>query len=162
MGLDMYFEARTSKFNSFSRWDLQEGKMDKTKYPKDLTTFGEYIMGNNYKSHSTEEYYQIGYFRKFNALHNWIVKHLANDVDECQRIYIEENEAEGLLKILKEVQADHTLADQLLPTADGCFFGSLQYDEWYFNDVDRAVELFDTIINNFNFGKYDLIYQASW
>ena len=88
MGLDMYYYARTKNklniedlkddnYQSFSRWDKEENKEDKTNYPEDLKELGDYIFERNFKSSFIDEddglyYYQIGYFRKFNALHKYM------------------------------------------------------------------------------------------
>ena len=37
---------------------------------------------------------------------------------------------------------------ELLPTIDGFFFGSTDYDQYYLDDVKRAIEIFDEIITN--------------
>ena len=46
---------------------------------------------------------EVAYWRKFNALHGWIVKNCADGVDECQEIHLGVEEIEQLLSTLKKV-----------------------------------------------------------
>ena len=164
MGLDMYFYARKTTYKSFSKWD-KSGKVDETNYPEDLKTFSDYIYDRNFKSAETETRYQIGYFRKFNALHSYIVKTFANGVDECQDIILYKEDVEQIKKVLDEVLNAHQQvekAKELLPTQSGFFFGGTDYDEFYFDDVKDAAGLMQNLLDNFDFENYQLIYQASW
>ncbi len=103
MGLDMYFYAKTKEhverpditddnYKSFSKWRAEDDPTlkDETNYPEDLKELGDYIYKINFKSSFIEDdgsyRYQIGYFRKFNALHNYLVYELADGIDECQDI----------------------------------------------------------------------------
>ena len=177
MGLDMYFYAKTKNkvnvenleddnYRSFCPWD-GEGKVDETNYPEDLKELGDYIYKTNFKSSFIDKdeasyYYQIGYFRKFNALHAYMVDTLANGVDECQEIEITKDDLLTLLDKLNKINNDRVEAANVLPTQDGFFFGSTNYDEYYFSDVKDAIEMCELFLKYFNFDKYDLIYQASW
>lgn len=92
MGLDMYLYAETyvSKYNYSDSFDKENGwsKSDNDEYTK-VNSIG--ILGRL----PTPEFGGItiakcvGYWRKANAIHGWIVRNLANDVDECQQIPIE-------------------------------------------------------------------------
>ena len=160
----MYFYARKTTYKSFSKWD-KSGKVDETNYPEDLKTFSDYIYDRNFKSAETETRYQIGYFRKFNALHSYIVKTFANGVDECQDIILYKEDVEQIKKVLDEVLNAHQQvekAKELLPTQSGFFFGGTDYDEFYFDDVKDAAGLMQNLLDNFDFENYQLIYQASW
>lgn len=48
--------------------------------------------------------YQVAYWRKANAIHNWFVKECGNGIDECQPIYVSEEKLRELLDICKEVK----------------------------------------------------------
>lgn len=89
---------------------------------------------------------------------------LDNGIDECQEIEITKDELKDLYHTLQAVKTDHSKAEELLPCQSGFFFGLYNYDEWYFEDVDDAIELFEKIdkVMQENKGKYDLVYQASW
>jgi hypothetical protein len=102
----------------------------------------------------------IGYWRKANAIHNWIVQNCADGVDECQRIYISQDKAKELVDTCKKVIKTPSLAGELLPPTAGFFFGSLDIDEWYVNDLKRTIEIFEKAFNASDI--YGVTYQASW
>lgn len=160
----MYFYARKTTYKSFSKWDNSD-RANEVNYPEDLKTFSDYICNRNFKSVQTETIYQIGYFRKFNALHSYIVKTFANGIDNCQDIILYKEDVEQIKKVLDDVLNAHQQvekAKELLPTQSGFFFGGTDYDEFYFEDVKVAADLMQSLLCNFDFDKYQLIYEASW
>lgn len=163
MGLDMYFFAKKTTYKSFSKWD-EPDRANEVNYPEDLKTFSDYIYDRNFKSVQTETIYQIGYFRKFNALHSYIVKTFADGVDNCQAILLHKEDVEQIKKVLDDVLKANTVekAKELLPTQSGFFFGGTDYDEFYFEEVKDAADLMQSFLDNFDFESYQLIYQASW
>lgn len=164
MGLDMYFYARKSTYKSFSNWDKLD-KVDETDYPEDLKTFSDYIYNRNFKSVQTEIRYQIGYFRKFNALHSYIVKTFANGIDICQDVFLFKEDVKKIKKVLDDIlETANTTekAKELLPTQSGFFFGGTNYDEYYFNEAKVAADLMQNLLDNFDFVNYQLVYKASW
>lgn len=131
------------------------------------------ILKYNFLSKETK--YQVGYWRKFNALHWWIVKNYANGEDDCQEIYLSVEDIEELLKVCQEVAMDHSKASELLPTKDGFFFGNTEYNDWYFKDIEYTIDLLQKIIeltkkqtkkknpeSAVRCYEWDIIYQASW
>ena len=178
MGLDMYFYLKEKRpvagwargnddeYKAFGRYDAKEGAVDETAYPEDIKELADYIYKTNYKSAFINmdgfRMYQIGYFRKFNALHNYIVNNLAEGIDECQEIEITKDNLYALLDKLIRVDNNKDLAHSELPTADGFFFGNTAYDDWYFSNVKEAIEMCKLFLTKIDFNKYDLIYQASW
>ena len=98
----------------------------------------------------------FAYWRKANAIHKWFVD-LSGEEDKCQKIYVSGKKLLELVELCKEVLADHDKAEELLPTQEGFFFGSYEYDEWYFQDLERTVELLKDVKP-----QDDFIYQASW
>ncbi len=177
MGLDMYFYARKKNqvadwkegddddYKAFSHWRANEGQQDKTNYPEDLKELGEYIYKINFKSSYINDAgyrcYQIGYFRKFNALHSYLCG-LDGGRDECQEIVVSKEALTKLLDILTAVKKDPSEADNLLPTQSGFFFGSVMYDDWYFSDIKDAIKMCKLFLKHLDFENYDLVYQASW
>ena len=160
----MYFYARKTTYKSFSKWDNPD-RANEVKYPEDLKIFSDYIYDRKFKSELIETTYQIGYFRKFNALHSYIVKTFANGVDDCQDIILYKEDVEQIKKVLDDVLNAHQQvekAKELLPTQSGFFFGGTDYDEFYFEDVKVAADLMQSFLDNFDFENYQLIYEASW
>lgn len=154
MGLDMYLEARkfVSGYSFEENTDAYDALMsmvglDKTKYDS---------------APSATISVNVGYWRKANSIHNWFVKNLANGVDECQDIYVPREKVLELLDVVKEVLADHSKAEELLPTSSGFFFGSTDYDEWYFSDLENTVKMLKNILKEPSLSNADLFYHASW
>lgn len=180
MGLDMYLYKKTYVKN----WNFMSKEEKHTitikKGGKKVTTIKPERI-----SEITEE---VAYWRKFNALHNWFVQKLADGVDDCREIYVTPKDLKELLETLKEVKTaldkagkkvvsvhtgwkngkeiyedmevyDSTEVEKLLPTAEGFFFGGTEYDDYYYNDVCKTIELLEELLKE---GAGDFYYQASW
>jgi hypothetical protein len=109
----------------------------------------------------------VAYWRKANAIHGWFVNTLANGVDECQKIEVPREELERLRDICATIlNADESnreaVASEYLPPTEGFFFGSYEYDEWYWKDLaDTHAEL-KRILASKSLADCDFTYQASW
>lgn len=157
MGLDMYFSARKTEFEH--RFD--ELPNIKIEYDEDLVDLQAYVTQRKSLSVTTE--YDIGYFRKFNALHNYIVREFTNGEDNCRPVYLSHEDCHKILDTLKSITPEN--AKDIMPTGSGFFFGSTEYDDYYFSDVADAIELFELICNLVDKDekyKWSIIYQASW
>lgn len=159
MGLDMYLYLE--KYESVGRWDDDADQKMKGFYPKELEGFAEENSKRNFLSKQTS--YQVGYWRKENAIHNWIVEHCAGGVDDQRKTYLTAEQAKELLQACKEVLTDNSKAKELLPTTDGFFFGSTDYDEWYFEGLEYTVHLLEEVIKFIDKDpNWDIIYEADW
>jgi len=102
----------------------------------------------------------VGYWRKANAIHGWIVNECANGVDECQQIHVPREKAQELLDYCKLVLAENDKADELLPPVAGFFFGGYEIDEWYLQNIQETIDIFESLLAS---DEADSIYyQASW
>lgn len=102
-------------------------------------------------------------WRKANAIHNWFINNCAIDAeDDCRPIYITREELENLHSVCENVLADNTLASNLLPTTSGFFFGSTDYDEWYFGYIQYTANALKAILENPFYADTSFEYQASW
>lgn len=152
MGLDMYLSreryigANYEHRNVKGKIELTEGK-DDTPINIELNKV-KYI----------EE--EAGYWRKVNAVHNWFVNNVQNGVDECQKCYVQKEQLEELLRICKLIKEDHTLAESLLPTQGGFFFGTTEYGDWYFQGIEDTIEILTKALENSD--NYEYYYQSSW
>jgi len=102
------------------------------------------------------------YWRKANAIHKWFVEKCADGVDECQDIYISPSRLEELLDEIKKVLKHKDNAEELLPTAEGFFFGGKDYDEYYFDELERTAKKIKDILTDSTIAKYEFYYKASW
>ena len=60
-------------------------------------------------------------------------------------------------KVLK----DSRVAEELLPSQSGFFFGGTDYDEWYWDDLKHTVEMLEPLLKQKD-SYADLYYSASW
>lgn len=106
---------------------------------------------------------EVGYWRKANAIHRWFAENVQGGKDDCN--YHDPVTKEHLIKlrdICNEVLENHIKADSLLPTMDGFFFGSMKYDEYYFEQLKYTKNLCNKLIDTFDFEHYELYYVSSW
>lgn len=162
MGLDMFLYIKRNDYRSKY---INDGNLE-LKYPKDITEFiPEPACG---LSVSRETSYQVGYWRKANHIHKWFVDTCANGEDDCNRIYLSIAQVEELLSLCKQVQTNHALAPNLLPTQEGFFFGPTDYGDYYFEDIDNTIKIIEPLLA-FMKHKWDeqdyiweVYYEASW
>jgi hypothetical protein len=106
---------------------------------------------------------EIGYWRKANEIHNWFVNNVQKGNDDCGEYYVDPKHIETLLATVREVLNNPKLAESLLPTQSGFFFGSTEYDECYFSGLRHTEEM---LANVLSFVKdnpaFNLYYQSSW
>jgi hypothetical protein len=181
MGLDMYLTKKTyvqvwEHQNPEERFEVVVKKGGVT-YPNIKPERVKYV----------EE--EVMYWRKFNALHNWFVENVQNGVDECQTSYVDREQIEELVNVLRQVKhslekspkgvvevvggwkdgkeykvpievfEDTSVCEELLPTASGFFFGGTEYDEYYFEQVKETLQVLEEELER---GSNDFYYHASW
>jgi len=101
----------------------------------------------------------MGYWRKSNMIHHWFVNNLADGVDECQPILVRREDLEQLKELCIEAIAVPENAPDILPTGSGFFFGSTDYDKYYFGDLNDTIGIITRCLDS----KFDYFeYQASW
>ena len=103
------------------------------------------------------------YWRKANAIHRWFVENVQGGEDNCERYYVSREKLLELRNLCANLctQKIEALAEDSLPTTDGFFFGSTEYDEWYWNDIENTVVGLDNALETFGDG-WHFHYQSSW
>lgn len=163
MGLDMYLHKKTYVKN----WDHQR--------PEERHEITVKLGGQAHPhikperiSEITE---QVAYWRKANAIHKWFVDNVQDGRDECQESYVEREQLAELVARCKEVLnsvetiepgqviAQPALANTLLPTQDGFFFGSTDYGQYYLADLRDTVAQLEPLLAEEGGAFY---YRASW
>jgi len=103
---------------------------------------------------------EVGYWRKFNALHSWFVNTFQDGVDECQQSIVDPEVLKELLYKLATINKKNV--KDVLPTQKGFFFGGTDYDEYFWQDVEEfRIYLLNLLADN-DFEEITLIYRASW
>lgn len=155
MGLDMYLEARKYVGGwSHSKPEEQEA------YKAVTEVVGlQDIQDGRFATVAVN----VAYWRKANHIHNWFVQNVQGGEDDCGQYRVTREQLMELEELCRKVSKDGTaeVAGELLPISTGFFFGSDQYDEWYFEDtnstVSRLAEILDAISD-----EYDFYYHSSW
>lgn len=109
-----------------------------------------------------KQVHEVAYWRKANAIHGWIIR-TAGVVDNCTPISLTKqdliNLRETCIKVLESNSAEVAL--ELLPPAEGFFFGSTTIDDWYWQDLNDTVDkLNDALEQSVDDAMFE--YQASW
>lgn len=105
---------------------------------------------------------QVGYWRKTNHIHHWIVKNLQDGEDKCEAVYFTKDKLKQLLKTCEIVLENFLKAPEILPTRNGFFFGSTDYDFDYLQEVNDTSILLKNILKNTNFDSEVILYYADW
>ena len=109
---------------------------------------------------------EVCYWRKANQIHRWFVENCQEGVDDCKEYYVSFEQLEKLVSICETVLAakNDVLSASLLPPQQGFFFGSYEFDDWYYENVSNTIDqLKECIINaTVDSGSKDYYYSSSW
>jgi len=148
MGLDMYLFANRHV------WNFDEGVGAR------LSSEVGKILGLSNDIQLVQLRFEIGYWRKANHIHRWFVKNIQQDKDDCGFYDVYEHNLLSLKNDCEKVLADRDLASKILPTQAGFFFGSKDYDEWYYNSLKDTIEIIDRALELGN--QFLFQYHSSW
>lgn len=153
MGLDMYLSKKTY----VRKWDYIP---DEKQYDVVVTRGGQpYNSIDPNKITYVEE--QVMYWRKANQIHGWFVDNVQKGKDDCGQYYVTKEDLGALLEICHDVKDEPIDAPCFLPVSNGCFFGSEEYDEYYFRQIDNTIEALESILQDWD-EEADYYYKSSW
>jgi hypothetical protein len=115
-------------------------------------------------SPSAEVQFNVGYWRKANAIHNWFVQNVQNGEDECRPHYVPREKLVQLrddckLEMLVKTMALADHAGVVEPTS-GFFFGSDERDEWYYRSLEHTIKVVNDCLAMDDDWSFE--YQSSW
>lgn len=103
------------------------------------------------------------YWRKANQIHGWFVRNVQDGEDDCNPYDVARSDLVALLDACRKVLANRKLAAKLLPPAEGFFFGRYEYDDSYFEDVQRTADGLAALLEAVPEGSgWWFEYQSSW
>jgi hypothetical protein len=105
---------------------------------------------------------EVGYWRKANQIHNWFVENVQKGMDDCAEYKVDVEQLRDLLNLCEDVLDDHSKAPQLLPRSSGFFFGSTDYDDYYFEQVQNTYDILMSIMSAEDYDIEEYSYRASW
>ena len=133
---------------------------------------------------------QICYWRKANQIHNWFIENCADGDGNKREMDVSREQLEDLVKTCKnalmiiselpkkkieivagwnkdgdikeeiEVYDKTELLEEILPTQNGFFFGSTEYDDWYKQSLENTIKMLEEELVTESSDYY--VYEASW
>ena len=108
-------------------------------------------------------WHEVCYWRKANQIRQWFVDDCGYPEDgNCDEAEVTKENLEALIDVCRKVLENPKLADELLPCSKGFFFGSQDYDEWYFNDLKNTIAACAGIIATTDWEKEIVTYSDWW
>jgi hypothetical protein len=145
MGLDMYLIGKKFLWTSFD---------DKSECKRTLVS----DLFPDIEAQASHVHFEVGYWRKANAIHLWFVTVVQNGTDDCGEYIVTKENLLALQALCKKALAG---SHEVLPTTSGFFFGSTDYDEWYIQDLEHALKIIDRAML-FIKDHGEVYYQSSW
>lgn len=172
MGLDQYLYAR--KYVSGTNFSSDNGQFNMTPNPELDTILNSVNLARtdiDSDMPSAMVSVKVYQWRKANAIHEWFVQNVQQGEDNCKDYYVDRTQLEQLLATLGQAldiqrglsngDPDITIED-ILPTQSGFFFGSTEYDEWYWQYIEESYDAINNILNNHKLDEFDFEYSSSW
>ena len=147
MGLDMYLTASNY---------LYESRESDVKVSETIKK----IVDTPFRIESVKV--ELAYWRKANQIYSWFLKNVQNGEDVGQHADVSTEQLSELLETVKKVLNDHSLAEALLPTQSGFFFGDTSYGERYFSDLEETKEMLEKVLAWKEVENWYIEYHASW
>lgn len=172
MGLDMYLERCSKDVEGYVGIDLEETKENNPELYKKLSP---YIIQRGRYIHWEDLLEEVGYWRKANQIHKYFVENVQNGEDDCERYKVSKEIIEDLLYRCREIMCAYRngdnldenetwedLANNLLPTQSGFFFGDTEFDDYYIADIESTVEILENVLKTTDFDTKTIFYTSSW
>lgn len=102
------------------------------------------------------------YWRKCNAIHQWFVTNVQNEVDDCGEYELTRDHLENLVDDINSVLRSRKKACELLPTQSGFFFGDTEYDSYYFEQLRNTRNRIKALLKPSTLKNWSLSYSSSW
>lgn len=102
---------------------------------------------------------EVAYFRKFNALIQWVDTHI-KEVGNCEDIQLNKEDLLKLLQTLTRLNPQN--CQELFPTTEGFFFGSTEYDDYYWENITRIQITVSQLLKKVDFIHTVVYFHAWW
>jgi hypothetical protein len=149
MGLDMYLSAEKYHYGA------------RDEEPTELTkAVNGFIDTKGYQVKSFKIW--ACDWRKANQIHEWFVQNVQGGEDDCAPYNVDTGQLSELVDLCKKVLENRELAEELLPTQAGFFFGGTDYDEYYFHNLEDTIKKLEPFVTDPSWASWDFTYQSSW
>ena len=165
MGLDMYLNVRKyiRQIDFEKGYDQEDGYSQTEDFQKLIEVTGLEKLIEKGSGTGANVDVPVAQWRKANAIHKWFVDNRGDGEDNCQEIPCHLDHLEALVADCKKVIDNNDLAQEVLPTEGGFFFGETEYNEGYFSDIQYTHDRISEVIKLMRELDCDwATYQASW
>jgi len=156
MGLDMYL---TAKLHTVDRDWASEKERKINKEVRKLIP----EMFDSGNLNTIEVGFEVGYWRKANAIHQWFVDKCQDGNDDCRSSFVSRTDLQDLKTAceneLKTKDNPEESDEQIEPSA-GFFFGTYEKDEWYYGALEETIKIVTKCLELPE--EWDFYYQSSW
>lgn len=94
-------------------------------------------------------------WRKANQVHKWFVDNVQNGKDNCELYPVSYEKLMELKKLCEK--ALKTKDGSILPPQSGFFFGSTDFDQWYWDNIELTRKQLSKLEPDVTY-----FYQSSW
>jgi hypothetical protein len=105
---------------------------------------------------------EAAYWRKANAIHAWFVDNCQDGTDDCGEYYVSREQLQELANLCDHVLENPKKASELLAPRGGFFFGTLECDEFYMEDVKFTSQRIKELLASPEWKDWDFYYHSSW
>ena len=128
------------------------------------TILDSYSIDKEETAYIVEGDYEVAYWRKANQIRNWFVEHMDGfSYDDNGEYYeVTKETLKELISDCKYVLSNHDTAEEIMPTSSGFFFGSTEYDDWYYQQLENTIEMCQKVIDETDWYTEVVVYTESW
>lgn len=124
----------------------------------------DYLISKVETEYLVEGEHEVAYWRKANQIRQWFVNHIDefNINDNSEYYTVTKGLLEKLIQDCNNVLNNHSMAEGILPTSSGFFFGSTEYDDWYYDQLESTIEQCRAVIDDTDWDNEVVVYTESW
>lgn len=160
MGLDMYL-FKIKRIHVVDMMDLNPETLI-VENPSLYEQLAPYVLERGKYFRYNTHHDEVAHWRKANHIHNWFVINVQNGADDCGNYAVSIDNLADLKTVCDTALHFKERASIILPTCEGFFFGSTDYDEGYFEDIKYTMDVCDKILQTTNFNEDLIFYTSSW
>lgn len=190
MGLDMYLEKCDRKAYGFKDFDVEEVKKNKPDIYNEIKPYlherGKYYhwesifeeVGYWRKANAIHKWFVDNVQNEVDDCGTYEVskEKLKELLEICIEVRDNSKVVKGWIKngerfengicypIMEEGEyiENPEVAEELLPTQGGFFFGSTGYDQWYMEDIKKTIDILTKALEVVDFDREMVVYTSSW
>ena len=103
----------------------------------------------------------LGYWRKANSIHAYFTRDVEDGEDNMRNVHVNKKDLMDLKeRCIKVLAGGPEVAEELLPTAAGFFWGDTDYGEWYLRDIQDTLGIVSEVLDDWK--PNDRVYYYAW